>query len=142
MSRKFYQLLIGLLISCYGLFCWAQAPAENTEEIVDVTPGLGPDSVDFTWLFLKTLLAMAVVLALAIIILRFVLPRLSLHRTKRMGRGSEIQVLERYPLDAKKVLYVIEVEGKRLLLGSGEQTVNLISELSGETSTSKEASIS
>jgi flagellar biogenesis protein FliO len=89
----------------------------------------GKGTVDFTWLFLKTLLAMIVVIALAVIALRFLLPRLTLNRQIK-GR-TQFKILDRLPLDAKKGIYVVEVEGRRLLLGAGENYVGLITELKG-----------
>jgi len=90
---------------------------------------LGPQSVNFSWLFLKTILVMVLVIALAIIVLRFIIPKLSLRGTRS---SSDIQVVERVPLDHKKILYVLEVEGRRLLLSATDHSVNLITELSSD----------
>lgn len=133
MLVKFYSLMLGLTFGFYRLpAVFAQSPAEPSETILEVNPALGPDSVDFTWLFLKTLLAMAVVLGLAIVVLRFVLPHLGLHRPQK-SQGN-FRVLESFPLDAKKSLYVVEVEGRRFLIGSSEHAINLVSELDRQSS--------
>lgn len=89
----------------------------------------GKGSVDFTWLFIKTLLAMIVVIALAVVALRFLLPRLTLNR--QIKGKTPFKILDRLPLDAKKGVYVVEVEGRRLLLGASENYVGLITELEG-----------
>jgi flagellar biogenesis protein FliO len=87
----------------------------------------GKGSVDFTWLFLKTLLAMLVVIALAVVALRFLLPRLTLNR--QIKGKTDFKILDRLPLDQKKGIYVVEVEGRRLLLGASEHYVGFIAEL-------------
>jgi flagellar biosynthetic protein FliO len=106
-----------------------QAGGETLPETSAMTTAeqFGVPSVDFTWLFLKTVLAMVVVIALAVIVLRFVLPRVSLGRAPKGGSG--MQLLERFPLDSKRMLYILQVEGRRLLLGASEHQVNLITEL-------------
>jgi flagellar biogenesis protein FliO len=89
----------------------------------------GKGSVDFTWLFLKTLLAMIVVIALAVVALRFLLPRLTF--TRQIKGRTPFKILDRLPLDTKKGIYVVEVEGRRLVLGASENYVGLIAELEG-----------
>jgi flagellar biogenesis protein FliO len=89
----------------------------------------GEGSVDFTWLFLKTLLAMLVVIASAVIALRFLLPRLTWNR--QIKGKTQFKILDRLPLDNKKGIYVVEVEGRRLLLGASEHYVGLITEIEG-----------
>ena len=110
----------------------AETMAETMEDAggVGTASQFGPPSVDFTWLFLKTILAMVVVIALAVIVLRYVLPRLSMGRT--IKGETDIHVSERFPLDSKKMLYVVNVEGKRLLIAASEQYVGLITELDRE----------
>ena len=88
---------------------------------------LGTGSVDFTWLFLKMIFAMIAVIALAIVILRYVVPKLGLHR--RFTGRSDLRVVDRIPLDAKKMLFILEVEGRRLLVGAADNHVGLVAEL-------------
>jgi len=90
----------------------------------------GKSSVDFTWLFLKTIFAMIIVIGLAIVLLRYIIPKVALGRSR--GVRSDIQVVERIPLDQKKMLYVVHVEGRRLLVGTSEHSVGLITELNRE----------
>lgn len=81
--------------------------------------------LSFGGLLLKTLLAMAFILALAFIFIRYVLPRLY-----RQGgpRGAEIQILEKQNLDVRKALYLVKVKNKKYLLSSSEQSVQKIAE--------------
>ena len=88
---------------------------------------LGTGSVDFTWLFLKMIFAMIVVIALAIAILRYVVPKLGLHRGR--PRRTDFRVVDRIPLDSRKALFVLEVEGRRLLLGASDNHVGLVADL-------------
>lgn len=92
----------------------------------DVT-ALGAGSVDFTWLFLKMIFAMIVVIALAVVILRYIVPRLGIHRG--ISRRSNFKVVDRIPLDARKSLFVLEIEGRRLLLGASDNHVGLVADL-------------
>ncbi len=100
------------------------------EELSESLQNLGPSSTHFTWLFIKTLGVMVLVIGLAIFLLRFIIPKLSLQRTPR--GGADFQVLGRYALDTKKGLYVVQVEGRRLLLGSTEHSLVLITELKSD----------
>ena len=93
---------------------------------------MGVGSVDFTWLFLKMIFAMIAVIALAIVILRYIVPKLGLHR--RGSARTDLRVVDRIPLDSRKSLFVLEVEGRRLLLGASDNHVGLVADL-GEAQT-------
>jgi flagellar biogenesis protein FliO len=103
------------------------SPSPTPTGAVDVVAEFGQSPIDFTWLFLKTIFAMIVVIALAIVVLRYIIPRIGLHRKR--GVTTDIHIVDRVPLEAKKMLYIIEVEGRRLLIGSSEHQMNLIAEL-------------
>ncbi|MBI2337204.1 MAG: flagellar biosynthetic protein FliO [Deltaproteobacteria bacterium] len=105
------------MITPFFIFTWvSQTP----------TPFPMEGGIDFTGSFLKMIFILGLVVMLALIVLKYVFPKLAIHK----GFGnSGIQIVGRVPLDAKKSLYVIEVEDKKLLLGASEQQVNLICEL-------------
>ncbi len=86
------------------------------------------ESMDFKGSFFRMIIALILVLALAFVILNYVVPKLARRRFKITK--SDIRVLERIPLDAKKHLYVIQVEEKRILISSTDHYVGLITELS------------
>jgi flagellar biosynthetic protein FliO len=88
---------------------------------------MSPSSIDFTWVFLKTIFAMVAVIAVAILVIRYIIPKLTLGRTKTSR--SDLQIVDRIPLDGRKSLYLIQIERKRYLLASTEHQINLISEL-------------
>lgn len=139
---KRFLLLVMVVVNLAGV-AWAQTdvtpaetqgtPAAETQaqsgeySQVGTAGEFGEGSVDFTWLFIKTILAMVVVLALAVLGLRFVLPKLSLHRAPK-GSGT-MEVIERMPLDHKKSIMILGVEGRRLLVGVTEQELSLLAEL-------------
>jgi flagellar biosynthetic protein FliO len=80
------------------------------------------------WMFVQTIFALGFVCVLAYVILRVVLPRLSM-----TGAGkSMVRVVDRTPLDQRRSLYVVEVTGRWLLIGASEGGLQLISELDAE----------
>ncbi len=93
----------------------------------DTVGEFGGQSVDFTWLFLKTIIAMVVVIALAMFVLRYLLPRITQRRPR--GLQTDLEIVDRFPLDSKKALFVLRVEGRRLLIAASEHYVGFIAEL-------------
>lgn len=88
-------------------------------------------------MLLQTLVALAAVCGLAYVIFRVVLPRLQIGQTG----NSMIRVVERAPLDQKRTLFVVEVAGKWLLVGAGENGVQLVSELNEQSAEAAAAGI-
>lgn len=82
--------------------------------------------LSYGWLLLKTIGALAFILFLAILFIKYILPRLTYQASKK---GSAIKVIEKFPLEARKSLWIVEVESKRLLLASSEQGLTKIDEL-------------
>ncbi len=80
-------------------------------------------------MLVQTVFALALVCALAYLIFRVVLPRLSIG----YGSNSMVRVVDRVGIDARKSLYVIEVAGKWMLVASSEAGVQLICELDAQT---------
>jgi flagellar biosynthetic protein FliO len=74
--------------------------------------------MSFGWLLLKTILALSLILALAVLFIKYLLPRLSLTRVG--GAQGKIKVIERLPIDARRSLMIIEVENKKILIGVAE----------------------
>lgn len=84
-------------------------------------------SPDFTWLFFKMLAGLILVLGLALVFMRFVLPR------TRIGRGRKTdwgQLLDTVRLDQHRSLHLVKIVGRYFVLGSSEHSMNLITELS------------
>src|SRR5262249_22814472 len=89
-----------------------------------------PQVPEFSWLFLKMILAMIFVIALAIVIIRFIIPKITMNRS-RYAR-TDLKIIDRIPLDTRKVLYVLKVEGRRLLISASDHYVGLIAELESD----------
>lgn len=88
-----------------------------------------PTTPDFAWLFLKTVAGLILVLGLAIVLIRYVLPRVPFGRFGRR-RAGWARVVDRFVLEPRKNLYLVKVAERYFLLGSGENSLSLLSELS------------
>ena len=100
-------------------------PPAPVEDRPDVTPQL--DGESFTLLeaikaFAKTILMLLVVLLVAYILLGKGLPKL-MNKTMQSNR---MKVLERLPLDQKRMLFLVEVDGQTYLLGGADGQVTLL----------------
>lgn len=85
---------------------------------------------DFTWLFVKMLAGLILVLGLALVFMRFVLPRTRLGR----NRGSDwARILDIVRIDPHRSLYLVKIVERYFVLGTGgtgENSLHLITELS------------
>jgi len=84
--------------------------------------------LDILWLLVQTAIALGIVCGLAILIFRYILPRLNVVSFNK----SIVHVVDGTSLDARKRLIVVEVAGKYMLLASSESGVQLVSELDGD----------
>jgi flagellar biogenesis protein FliO len=82
---------------------------------------------DFSWLFIQMLAGLILVLALAVVVFRFVLPRTRLFRG-RLG-GGWATVLDVARLDPHHNLYLVKIAERYMVLGSGEKGVTAVAEL-------------
>lgn len=90
----------------------------------------GGGAVSLFWMILQTLVALALVCGLAVVIFRWLLPRLQQFSARP---GSMVRVVDRVVIDARKSLLVVEVAGRWLLVATSESGVQLISELDAAT---------
>lgn len=97
---------------------------------IATSPASTEGAVDFTWLFVKMISALIVVCVLAIILLKYAVPRVGFFR--KFSGGRYIEVLARQSLDQRKHLYVVKVGGRYSLIGASEHGVNLVMELRPE----------
>lgn len=81
------------------------------------------------WMLIQTAIALAIVCGLAILIFRYILPRLNVVSFNE----SIVRVVDGTSLDARKRLVVVEVAGKYLLLAISEAGVQTVTELDGDT---------
>lgn len=103
----------------------AQAQTQAPAPADDGGPSLG-------WMLLRTLVVLALVVALIYLTLNWGLRKLM--GVKGLpGQGSGVvKVMERIPLDPKRSLFVIQVAEEYLLLGGGEGAVNLLAKIDRE----------
>ena len=88
------------------------------------------DTSQELWLLLRGLLALAAVLALAVVVLRFAVPWLL--RARGGDRPRQVRVEEYCPLDHRNRLYVVRWAGQRLLLSSSPEGVRLLARDEGD----------
>ena len=92
--------------------------------------------MDFTWLFIQMLLTLAVVCIVAVILLRFVVPKLSWAR--KWQKSGNFELVDRFGLDYKRAIYLVRVGKKHLVLGGSDQGLHLLKELAPEDVHTKE----
>jgi flagellar biogenesis protein FliO len=85
--------------------------------------------LDIIWLLAQTAIALALVCGFAVLIFRYILPRLNV---ASFNNKSIVNVVDAAPLEARKRLIVVEAAGKYMLLAVSESGVQFISELDGE----------
>lgn len=85
-----------------------------------------PPELNFGMMFLRMLIFLGLVLVLIYFVLRKGLPLLM--QTQGF-RNKTIKIMERVPIDQKRSLLVVEIQGKVYLLGSAEGQINLLMEL-------------
>lgn len=100
--------------------------------LLDITtsPATEAGAVDFSFLFLKMMAALIVVCVLALVILKYVVPRMGYFR--KFTAGRTISIVARQSLDHKNHLYIVRVGAKYALVGSSERGLKLIMELKKE----------
>lgn len=91
----------------------------------------GDEGAGYGWLFLRMVIVLAGVIAFAILVLKYVLPRLGAIRGQSLG-GQGIEIVARRALDPKRQLWIIKVGKRHFLLGSAESAVQCLAELRAE----------
>lgn len=86
--------------------------AHQPEGTVPPPEGLG----DLLGTFARTMLMLLAVLALVYLTLHKGLGKL----TERSQAGKRMRVVERVGLDARRGLYIVEIDGREMLIGTGE----------------------
>ena len=84
---------------------------------------------DFTWLFVKMVAGLVLVLGLAIVLIRYVLPKT---RMGRMRVNSWAEVIDRLAIDSHKSLMLIKMSGRYFVLAASGEAIGLVTELSKE----------
>ena len=82
--------------------------------------------LDYSVPFIRMLAALAAVIVLAVIVLKFLLPRFGF---AQRNKYKMIELENRFALEPKKHLYLVRVAKRHFLLGSSEHSLSLITEL-------------
>lgn len=87
-------------------------------------------AVDFTWLFIKMVLVLAIVSIAAVLFLKYLMPRFG--PFKAFQKGRYFQILGRFALEPRKALYLVNIGKRYLVIGCSEHAINLVAEISKE----------
>ena len=82
--------------------------------------------------YLQVFVVLGGVLALAYVILKFALPRFFGLRTTANG---PIQTVARYPLEPRKILYLVKAGAQVFLIGTSEGKMECLTEIAAENAT-------
>ncbi len=96
-----------------------QTQDQSNKEMIE---NMGPTYKGAFVKMMVTLLGLIVLIVVSVWMLR----RIAHGRMKQMNYGREIKVLERRPLSAKSVLYLIEVGGKKVVVAESQVEVRAI----------------
>lgn len=99
-----------------------------------VTPA---SAVDFTWLFVKMLLVLAIVSIFAVLLLKYAVPRFGFFKPFHQ-KGRYFTVLGRYALEPKKSLYLVNIGKRYLVIGTADHGISLITEVTREDAEGEE----
>ncbi len=119
------KTLITLFLSTIGILCRAEeeplppSPMETFISKADNMP-----SYEAT--FIKMILTLGGLLALVFLTI-WVLKKVSNGRFGSMGSQKKINILEKKPLSPKTLLYLIELDGKKILISESQLEVRTIS---------------
>ena len=94
---------------------------------IQTAPVTTEGAIDFTWLFVKMLLALGIVSVLAVLILKYLVPHLS--AVRHYQQNKYFRIIARCPLEHKKSLMLVSVGGRYFVLGVADSGINLIAEI-------------
>jgi len=104
---------------------WLAAAPTPAESPADQLSSINTQVLQYA----EVLLALAGVLVLAYVVLRVGLPRMFGMRT---SSGGPVQVLARYPLEPKKMLYLVKAGAQVFLVGTSESQVAYLTAIAPE----------
>ena len=130
MSKIFYRLFFVLFFSLSSLALAQDTDKPPTQEQMQDQKNddlFNPMDAPYTYkgAFVKmmvTLLALIILIVVTVWMLR----RISHGRLKQMNYGRSIKILERRPLSAKSILYLVEISGKKVVVAESQLEVRAI----------------
>ncbi len=84
-------------------------------------------AIDFTFLFVKMIAALVVCCVAALLVLKYLVPKLSL--ANRFASQDKIKIISRVSLAPKQYLYLVKVADKCILLGGTDGGINKIADV-------------
>lgn len=96
-------------------------PIEETAPVERVTQS-------YEMAFTKTIVVLSVLIALLILAV-WMVKKVSSGRLRSFNNIKLVKILERRPLSPKSMLYIVEVEGKKILIAESHLSVNQITTL-------------
>jgi flagellar biogenesis protein FliO len=103
-----------------NLFLTTVLFAQEAEEAVVGT-------LDYSWLFIKVCMAMVIVAVMAFVFIKFILPRM---KGFKSSANSAIQIIDRHIVEPRKNIYLIQFGDRHFLVGSTDNSLSLIGEVS------------
>ncbi|WNG21975.1 flagellar biosynthesis protein FliO [Cystobacter fuscus] len=104
------------------------APVEVPPE-ADLTSGVEAPTESLGWMLMRTLVVFGGVMALIYLTLNVGLRKLMGLQGVPVGQQSVVSVVERVALDQRRTLFVVKAAGEYLLVGGGENGLQLLSKL-------------
>ncbi len=105
------------------------APGTSADVGEPVPPGMEEEPESLGWTLVRTLFVLGAVVASIYLTLNVGLRRLMGLQGAATGRPSLVSVVERVPLDQRRTLFVLKAADEYLLVGGGEQGLQLLSKL-------------
>lgn len=86
-------------------------------------------AINLGWMFMKMFGALGLLLLLMWVLVKFVVPLLTRRGYLRGQEAGLISVVQRFALEPRKNLYLIEVAGQRKLVGTSEKSIEYLGEV-------------
>ena len=121
------RLSLALIFFIFNFICAdPTTPAPVTQE--EPIEALELHTSSYQALFFKMILALVVILVLATVAI-YLMKTLSQTRIQQGNHYKNIKILEKRSISPKSVLYLIEVGGKKLLIGESQLELRELSHL-------------
>ena len=123
MTKLLFRLLSLCFFTCSSLLLAQEVTPKQEEQPVEKKEDnffdLTEAPVSYKGAFVKMILTL-LGLILLIVLSVWLLKRISSGRMKQMNFGRSIKVIERRPLSAKSILYLVEIEGKKVVIAESQ----------------------
>lgn len=86
---------------------------------------INPETVSYGALFVKTMIAVVVIIGLAFVTIKYVLPIFIRMRRKS---DSQIQVIDYQPLEQRKSIYLLKIRDKIVALATTDHALEKLAE--------------